>query len=135
VSLFTFQDLKPVLLGNLGESSNEDPALHDRFGQSIAIADFDDDGDTEIAVGAPGADTRAGRVLVYSRTTPTSWPTHKQTLFARQPEFGDRFGWTMASGAFTAQHYGTKPVGPKSPKDLVMELAVGAPFAKAGVGG
>jgi hypothetical protein len=79
----------------------------DRFGAALAAGDFDDDGYSDLAVGAPGDDggarVRAGAVTVF-RGSPTGllfrdgeiW--HPQRLEISGIAVGDQFGFSLAAG-------------------------------------
>ncbi|MCP2338039.1 FG-GAP-like repeat-containing protein [Actinomadura rupiterrae] len=69
----------------------------DRFGASLASADFDRDGYADLAVGAPGDDARAGSVTIFwgSRSGLTGRATLR-TEARRAP--GHRFGESLATG-------------------------------------
>jgi hypothetical protein len=98
---------------------------NDRFGTSVVLADFDGDGDRDLAVGAPG-DTphgvSSGAVFVY--TTDFDGFTLRHVLspsdsFTGPDMVGDRFGTSLAV-------YDTDADGK-------FELAVGSP-GRAGTG-
>ncbi|MBX3251755.1 MAG: FG-GAP repeat protein [Myxococcales bacterium] len=84
-----------------------------RFGTSLTSADFDDDGDRDLAIGAPGnAATPQGRVFVAKGNgagKPPAWKT-----FASPNGSSDEFGFSLATGRLFGN-------------DNNWELIVGAP--------
>jgi FG-GAP repeat/Astacin (Peptidase family M12A) len=103
----------PPKLGN-NESGDE-------FGQAMAAGDFDGDGYSDLAVGAPGEspvdDPKSGAVFLFKGTYTglVSWRTLTQTGLGVN-QSGDRFGGTVAAGDFN--------------DDGRDELIVGAPGEK-----
>lgn len=93
------------------------------FGHAVAIGDFDDDGEPEIAVGAPFWDTAAsadaGRVFLFRRGPGRAW-TAWDVLESDQ-DSDDGFGYALAAGDF--DHDGRD------------ELAIGRPLHEVVSGG
>lgn len=69
------------------------PSSDASFGFSLAIADMDNDGNGDIAVGAPGFDG-IGRAYVFSGVSGSVLGSFD----ASDPSQDDRFGWTVALG-------------------------------------
>ncbi len=103
----------------LDESGTDPPETGDLFGTAVAAADFDNDGDDDLAVGAPGerigGDDGAGAVFVFRgsargfTTDPTRWSQDRNGI-ADAAEPGDAFGASLAAGR----------VGRSSRADLVI---------------
>jgi len=91
----------------------------DRFGSSLAVGDFNNDGRDDLAVGAPGeapgADPKSGYVFVFKgwKNGLTAWKGLQQTGIGVN-EAGDNFGYSLATGDFDG--------------DGKADLAVGAPY-------
>ncbi len=95
-----------------------------RFGQALAVGDFDGDGYDDLAIGAPGDDTsgyeEAGSVIVIYGSDQRLNPNWRQIWHQDQPdmaggaETGDNFGAVLAVGDFDADGYD--------------DLAIGIPF-------
>ncbi len=77
------------VVSGLARTTIEHPATNSRFGVSAAAGDFDGDGDADLAIGAPRAVTRAGKLYVLTHAdvvgggtvtaTNTSHVTHTGT--------------------------------------------------------
>jgi hypothetical protein len=102
----------------------------DNFGASLAAADFDDDGDDEIAIGSPGEDRqgfsapyldRAGMVRIAH---PFHLGNYAQALsqfdevVPDEPAANEQFGYTLVTGNFD--------------RDNGADLAVSVPFNECG---
>ena len=96
---------------------------HDRFGWSVAMGDFDQDGDDDLAVGAPLEDlsgaANAGAVSVLYSVPGGLGSADEMVHQADRgikgaPEEGDRFGTTLAVRDFE--------------RDFEDDLAIGVPF-------
>jgi hypothetical protein len=84
---------------------------HDDFGYSLAVGDFDDDGNEDLAIGVPGEDVgsnddAAGAVNVLygtgdglSKDDDQYWHQGKSGLEG-EPDDGERFGYALAAGDF-----------------------------------
>jgi urea transporter len=74
------------------------PEAGDRFGGALTSADFDANGEFDLAVGAPGEDVGAtvdaGAVSVFYGTL-AGLPAGSQVLLQNNPEAGDRFGGAL----------------------------------------
>jgi hypothetical protein len=102
------------------------PESGDRFGESLAVGDFNDDGKDDLAVGAPFEDygntipDQGVFSVIYGSNSglnlanPHYWDQAVATGNANENESGDRFGRSLAAGDFNGDG-----------KD---DLAVGAPF-------
>lgn len=98
-----------------------------RFGHSLAAADFDGDGDDDLAIGLPGGrinGVRAGAVTVlYSsrgrlRQEGDQLWSQGAAGIKGGPEASDGFGWSLATGDVD--------------QDGDVELAIGVPFEDLG---
>lgn len=95
-----------------------------RFGAALAAGDYDRDGTTDLAVGAPFATvsskTQAGEVYIYSITdddlTPTPSRVRKEGWYVTTVEAYDHFGYSLAAGRFQS--------------NFRIDLAIGAPGAR-----
>jgi hypothetical protein len=101
-----------------------------RFGDALAVGDFDADGFSDLAVGSPGATVsglaRAGMVHVFYGT-PTGLGVARNQAFTQDTsgvadscEAGDEFGEALASGDFNG--------------DGASDLAIGVPDEDVTVG-
>jgi hypothetical protein len=92
------------------------PEPVDLFGFAVAKGDFNNDGFTDLAVGAPnedvGAAGSAGAVNVFYGSA-TGLPATSQVRLQGNPETGDQFGFALDAGLFN--------------DDDFLDLAVGAP--------
>jgi hypothetical protein len=124
----SFAGAVDVLYGSAGglAGSNQlltqaNPEAIDRFGFAVAKGDFNADGFTDLAVGAPGEDlgaaTLAGAVNVFYGSA-AGLPASSQVLTQGNPEDSDFFGAAMDAGFFN--------------DDDFMDLAVGAPDETVG---
>jgi hypothetical protein len=70
------------------------------FGRALAVGDFDDDGDDDVAIGQPGASRTAGsvRVLRTAANELSHWGLLTEELADHDIEVGDRFGAALATG-------------------------------------
>ena len=97
------------------------PEPVDLFGVGVAKGDFNADGFTDLAVGAPnedvGAVPSAGAVNVFYGSA-AGLPATSQVLVQGNPEVGDQFGVAMDAGQFN--------------DDDFLDLAVGAPGETVG---
>lgn len=109
------------LYGDFGSSN----AQGDMFGQAMVAADFDADGHTDLAVGAPQKTIdgmqRRGAVYMFKGTDTVLAPWGRLDFSSRAvPAAGDRFGRALAVGDFN--------------DDGVPDLAVGLPGRDDGQG-
>ena len=97
------------------------PEPVDLFGFAVAKGDFNADGFTDLAVGAPSEDVGtaglAGAVNVFYGSA-NGLPATSQVRLQSNPENSDRFGFALDAGLFN--------------DDDVMDLAVGAPGETVG---
>jgi astacin (peptidase family M12A)/FG-GAP repeat protein len=100
----------------------------DHFGTALAAGDFDDDGITDLAIGAPGEsvgnnpDPGAGAVYLLRGTLdgPVYWRAVTEGDIGASVEGGDELGTALAVGRFNG--------------DAIDDLAVGAPGEDHGDG-
>jgi hypothetical protein len=92
-------------------------ARNDRFGSSLASGDFDGDGFTDLAVGAPGAAAGAGRVGVLFGSSSGLTAERTETLDIRDVDAalprgaGWNFGAALAWGDLDGDGFGDLAVG------------------------
>lgn len=114
--LFIDQDVPNV------ENTNE---ANDRFGASLAVANFGNGGRVDLAVGVPGEDASSGSVQVFYGTVAgldtanDQFLSQNTSLVEDVSEAGDSFGTSLAAGNF----------GQSGQADL----AIGAPLEDVGV--
>ncbi len=98
------------------------PQQDARFGWSLAAGDFDHDGRTDLAVGAPGAfyeqdaNSITGHVYIFRNVAeqgPVFWQDVAPTRAASVNPLGNRFGTALLAADFNGDHW--------------LDLAVGAP--------
>jgi hypothetical protein len=107
----------PVMYESVGLT----PATGNHYGAALACGDFDGDGDSDLAIGAPGHDSDAGAVVIlYSdgvelteRAAFTQDTSKGGFNVPGAKEPGDLFGWALAAGDFN--------------NDGEDDLAIGAP--------
>ncbi len=126
---FWYADSNPFVAGAL--------EAYDRFGHSLAAGDFNDDSYDDLAVGIPsethgsggGAILFAGAINVFYGSisgldATAAWPAqiwHQGSPgMPDQPEFAERFGYSLAAGDFDNDGY--------------EDLAIGIPFETNGIG-
>lgn len=109
---------------------SDETETHDRFGDELAVGDFNNDGFDDLAVGAPGEDADAGAVYVF-RGSPSGLHHWKRIVQSDLTvldsaagsmnlgsEPGDLFGFSLAAGDFDNDGYD--------------DLAIGSPGEKLG---
>jgi len=98
-----------------------DPETLDRFGETLALGDFNADGFADVAVGVPGAvvggDLDAGSVHVFYGSA-NGFRTDNDEVFdqdiagiAGDAEPGDQFGSALATGDFDGDGYADLAIG------------------------
>jgi len=96
-------------------STGTSPEADDRFGEALAVGDFDNNGIDDLAVGAPqednGATANTGHVSVfYSDGVVFTASGHFQTG-GSAPEAHDYYGLSLAAGDFDGDGYDDLAVG------------------------
>ncbi len=104
----------------------------DQMGTSIAIADFDDDGRTDVVIGAPGervgSGPRSGALFAFKGTGPDAMPWEVLT------ESSPRDDGTTIAGAEEDDQFGAAMTVSDFDSDGFPDLAVGAPNKAWGAG-
>lgn len=99
----------------------------DRFGEALAVGDFNGDGFDDLAVGtpreSPGNDPRSGYVFTFRGTSTglTAWAGVSQTALDVNEE-NDRFGASLAAGDFDNDGRDDLAVG--APQESIGSLAL-----------
>ncbi|MEO1084301.1 MAG: FG-GAP repeat protein, partial [Acidobacteriota bacterium] len=98
----------------------------DRFGATLASADFDLDGFDDLAVGIPGktidGDSNAGRVAVVYGLADVGLDFTRAVFFDQdvlegEADWSERFGWALAAGRLGSDSYPDLVIG--SPGEVV----------------
>ena len=128
------------------------PQAGAQFGSSLATGDFEGDGRSDLAVGAPfedvGATPAARAVMVFSGNVSCSNPAGPDTnqvltqtaMFGANPGFhlgltpekGDNFGCSLSAWNFGRDEHATKGIPPQIITFKTADLAIGIPFRKVG---
>lgn len=102
------------VLTNTLYQATADCGAGDRYGASLASADFNNDGRADLAVGIPG-EGGVGRVVVYlgaaGNTSIVSYHKSLDQTGLGANEVGDRFGYSLAGGDFDHDGYADLAVG------------------------
>lgn len=111
------------------------PQAGAEFGRALAAADFDCDGDDDLAIGMPGDDlvgaAAGGRVLILFSNAAGPGATDRQIWSQNSPvieddgEPNDRFGDVLAAGDFDGDGCGDLVVGVPN-EDIGADLSAGA---------
>ncbi len=86
------------------EAGGGSPVTGDEFAYALAAGDFNDDGFTDLAIGAPGVNGGAANdsgIVFVMRGTASGlvvWHSLDQSLFGGANETGDRFGEVLDAG-------------------------------------
>jgi hypothetical protein len=120
------------------------PQTSGYFGLSLSAGDFNGDGLTDLAVGAPGtpvsALSSAGAVYVFHSVLPAGDLTEDEYTYYPGGPYGpnvgtvaadNEFGFSLASGNFNGKYHGTFGDGGQQGMS-VKDLAVGTPNATVG---
>jgi hypothetical protein len=108
----------------------------DRFGTALAVGDFDDDGQADLAVGAPGRGGSKGLVGVLYATAGGLTTTGSQafdlstTGIPGSPQAGDYFGKALAAGDFDGDGRADLAIG--APGDTLEDETPGGVFVLYG---
>jgi hypothetical protein len=86
----------------------------DRFGTSVAILDFNDDGIGDVAVGAPYANSKGEVSLYYGGSEANKFDRNVDKVISAGQD-GDEFGRAIAAGDPKTDHIGDLVVG--APRD------------------
>lgn len=106
-------------------SANQVPQIGEHFGAALAVGDFDGDGRDDLAVGTPDEDvvgtsgnlvTDGGFVFVFSRAA-TLHGLYTQLPLVQNPQAGDHFGATLATGDFNGDGAADLAIG--TPDDVI----------------
>jgi hypothetical protein len=89
-------------------------AVGDLFGHALAWGDFDGDGHADLAVGAPGASSACGRVVVFFGPMTNGGASRSTTIDCPAQAANAKFGAVLAAGDFDV--------------DAIDDLVVGAPY-------
>lgn len=97
-----------------------DPSAGDLFGSALAAGDFDGDGVSDLAIGAPGDDPAGGGGVnvLYGQAFAALGTSGQQFWSQDFPAPNEQFGFSLASGDFNG--------------DGRDDLAIGAPNARVG---
>ncbi len=107
-----------TLLASTGSTAEPQGIAH--FGASVAIGDFDGDGDDDIAVGAPDEnrgtviDEGAVRVFTGANVLHSLWT---ESVLGQPRDAGDRFGFALATADFNGDARADLAIG--TPGDFV----------------
>ncbi|HKP89443.1 MAG TPA: glycoside hydrolase family 88 protein [Thermoleophilaceae bacterium] len=90
-------------------------AAHERFGQALASGDFDADGRSDLAVGAPGEARDVGAINLVPGSaaglTASGAKQMTQSQAGGGAEGGDRFGGALAVGLFNGDGFADLAIG------------------------
>jgi len=126
----------PVLFQHPWTSSEEG----DRFGESLAVGDFDDDGCDDLAIGGPyedwGSTQDTGLVHIRYGMEVAHLCLYYGHYFTQSPngsmEAGDRFGKALAVGDFDGDDYDDLAIGAPGEDYYTTDIDTGWVFIRMG---